>query len=169
MRISSFLRRFATAGLAFGISCLCFGQKPPGTTPEVFAPGVVSRDGIQMKLTMSADGTEILYTERDPATNAVSFIMRHREGDSWSEPVVLPYAREYMDLEPSLSPHGKKILFVSNRPAGESRGIFRISGWPRIRGMPGGAPSTWVLPSSPMIRPTSKPIQRSARTAGYIS
>lgn len=95
---------------------LSLGQKQPGMTPEIFAPGEISRDGIQMKLTMSADGSEILYTERDPATNAVSFIIRRRAGDSWSEPIVLPYSREYMDIEPSLSPDGKKILFVSNRP-----------------------------------------------------
>ena len=36
----------------------CLGQGPPGMAPEIFAPGVVSRDGIQMKLTMSADGAE---------------------------------------------------------------------------------------------------------------
>jgi len=91
-------------------------QKPPGLKAEVFAPGVVSKDGIQMKLTMSADGSQILYTERDPATNVASFIVRRRAGDSWGEPLVLPYSREYVDIEPSLSPDGKKILFVSNRP-----------------------------------------------------
>jgi len=107
------------------------GQKPPGMTPEIFAPGVVSRDGIQMKLTMTADGSEILYTERDPATNAASFIIRRRAGDSWSEPLVLPYSREYVDIEPSLSPDGKKILFVSNRPA---------SG----QGEPGKMPDIWM-------------------------
>lgn len=107
------------------------GQKPPGATPEVFALGVVSRDGIQMKLTMSADGAEILYTERDPATNAVSFISRHKAGDSWGEPIVLPFAREYMDIEPGLSPDGRKILFVSNRPAGGG-------------GEPGKFPDIWL-------------------------
>ncbi len=93
------------------------GQKPPGLTPKIYAPGVVSRDGIQMKLTMTTEGSEILYTERDPATNSASFIIRRRAGGTWSEPVILPYSREYMDIEPSLSPDGKKILFVSNRPA----------------------------------------------------
>jgi len=107
------------------------GQRPPGMTPEVFAPGVVSRDGIQMKLTMTANGSEILYTERDPATNAASFILRSRVGDSWSEPVALPYSKVYMDIEPSLSPDGMKILFVSNRPA---------SG----EGEPGKIPDIWM-------------------------
>ncbi len=111
------------------------GQKPPGLTPEMFAPGVVSRDGIQMKLTMTADGSEILYTERDPATNAASFIIRRRTGDTWGEPVILPYSREYMDIEPSLSPDGRKILFVSNRPA---------SG----QGEPGKMPDIWLAEKS---------------------
>ncbi len=71
----------------------CLGQKPPGMTPEIFAPGVVSRDGIQMKLTMSADGSNILYTERDPATNAASFIIRSRAGESWGETKAIPELR----------------------------------------------------------------------------
>ena len=107
------------------------GQKPPGMTPEVFAPGVVSRDGIQVKLTMSADGSQILYTERDPATTAVSFIIRHRKGDSWSEPVVLPLAQDYMDLEPSLCPDGKTIFFTSIRP-------------PSGKGEPEKLPDIWM-------------------------
>ena len=84
--------------------------------PEIFAPGVISKDGIQTKLTMSADGSQILYCERDPATNAMTFISWHRAGDSWGEPVVLPFSREYMNMEPSLSADGTKVVFVSNRP-----------------------------------------------------
>jgi Tol biopolymer transport system component len=94
------------------------GQEFAGMTAEIFAPGVVSRGKMQMKLTMSADGSEILYTERDPSTNAMTFISQHREGSSWSEPVVLPYGREYTEIEPSLCPDGKSIVFTSNRPSG---------------------------------------------------
>lgn len=98
------------------LSSPSFGQKPSGMMPEVFAPGVVSRDGIQTKLTMSADGSIILYTERDPSTNSMTFILHHREGDSWSDSAVLPFSRQYMNFEPSLSPDGNSIVFVSNRP-----------------------------------------------------
>jgi hypothetical protein len=98
---------------------------------EIFAPGVVSREGIQAKLTMSADGSEILYSERNPETKAVTFLSRHRQGDSWGDAIALPYGREYMEIEPSLSPDGRKILFVSDRP-------------PDGSGQPGRAPDIWM-------------------------
>ena len=37
------------------------GQKLPGMTPEIFAPGIVSRDGIQSKLLITPDGSEIIF------------------------------------------------------------------------------------------------------------
>jgi hypothetical protein len=99
---------------AFGVPAA--GQKPPEMTPEIFAPGVVSGEGIQTKLTISADGSTLLYAERDPATNAMIFILRRRAGNSWSDRVVLPFSREFMNMEPSLAPDGDRIVFVSNRP-----------------------------------------------------
>ena len=41
------------------------GQKPPGLTPEVFAPGIVSKDGDQGRLFFAGDGSEIIYWEGD--------------------------------------------------------------------------------------------------------
>ena len=51
--------------------------------------------------------------------------------------------REYMDIEPSLSPDGTKIVFVSNRPeAGKaSRKKCPISGWPKNPEINGEIPS----------------------------
>ncbi len=38
------------------------GQKPPGMTPEVFAPGIIATDGeAQNCLTISPDGQEIYW------------------------------------------------------------------------------------------------------------
>ena len=133
---------------------LNLGRKPLGATPEVFALGVVSRDGIQMKLTMSADGAEILYTERDPATNAVSFISRHKAGDSWGEPIVLPFAREYMDIEPGLSPDGRTLLMHSRREGGFGNWDLYVSfkdesgGWSEFKNL-GPAVNTDKPESSP--------------------
>ena len=42
------------------------GQKPPGMTPEVFAPGIISKAGFHLhsSLAFSQDGREVYFTRR---------------------------------------------------------------------------------------------------------
>jgi len=98
----------------------CLGQKPPGKTPEVFAPGVVSKEGDQGRLFVSPDGLEILYWERDPSNGKMAIISLRSAGGAWSGPSVLPFSLEYINNEPCLSSDGRKLFFVSNRPRGDS-------------------------------------------------
>jgi Tol biopolymer transport system component len=99
------------------------GQKPPGTTPEIFAPGIVSKEGDQGRLFIAPDGSEIIYWEREPVNGKMRIISIRNAGGVWSEPAVLPFSEEYMNMEPCLSPDGKKMFFVSNRPlSGQGEG-----------------------------------------------
>ncbi len=91
------------------------GQKPPGMTPEVFAPGLVSKDGDQGRLFIAPDGSEIIYWERD-AGGRMRILSVVEKGGTWSAPEALPFSEEYVNNEPCLSPDGKKLFFVSNRP-----------------------------------------------------
>ena len=91
------------------------GQKPPGMTPEVFAPGIVSQKGHQAKLFFTADGLEAVYDNRDPA-NKNHFIWMRSNRKVWSEPVIISFSTEYINNEPFMSPDGKRMFFVSNRP-----------------------------------------------------
>ncbi len=93
-----------------------FGQKPPGMTPEVFAPGIVSKEGHQAKLFFTPDGSEAIYDERDPASNKNHFVWVRSVRGVWSERVIIPFSTEHINNEPCLSPDGKKLFFVSNRP-----------------------------------------------------
>jgi Tol biopolymer transport system component len=92
------------------------GQKPPGLTPEVFAPGIVSKEGDQARLFIGPDGSEIIYWERDPVGGKMRILSILRKGGLWSAPKALPFSEEYANNEPCLSPDGKKLFFVSNRP-----------------------------------------------------
>ena len=97
------------------------GQKTPGNTPEIFAPGIVSKDGIQSKLLLSPDGSEIIFMNlsfagNNPAGRKSSFMSIRKEKDDWGTPVEIPFSLEYMNDEPALSPDGQKLFFVSNRP-----------------------------------------------------
>jgi hypothetical protein len=93
------------------------GQKPPGLTPEVFAPGIVSKEGHQAKLFFNPDGSEAIYDERDPVSNRNRLIWVRSVRGVWSEPAVIPFSMEFINNEPCLAPDGKKLFFVSNRPA----------------------------------------------------
>ncbi|MBN2409938.1 MAG: PD40 domain-containing protein [Candidatus Aminicenantes bacterium] len=92
------------------------GQKPPGMTPEIFAPGLVSKEGDQAKLNISPDLSEIIYWERKPPDNLNTIVRIVREGEQWTAPESLPFSKDYINNEPSLSPDGNTLFFVSNRP-----------------------------------------------------
>jgi len=83
------------------------GQKPPGMTPEPFAPAIVKSG--HSSLTISNDGKEIYW-----AAEGIYFT-KHENG-RWTKPEVLPFTREEDGDGPKLSPDDQKLYFNSNRP-----------------------------------------------------
>jgi hypothetical protein len=97
------------------------GQKPPGMTPEIFAPGIISKDGVQSKLLVVPDGKEIIFknmimTGNSPSDRKSSFVSIKMIDGVWGLPSEIPFSTQYVNDEPALSPDGKKLFFVSNRP-----------------------------------------------------
>jgi hypothetical protein len=91
------------------------GQKPPGMTPEVFAPGIVSTGLYTRDMTISKDGHEIYFcvTDGGLSTIFVTKVMDNR----WTEPVIAPFSgKGFLDFEPHISPDGDHFFFLSNRP-----------------------------------------------------
>lgn len=95
------------------------GQKPPGLTPEIFAAGIVSRDGDQGRLFIAGDGSEIIYWEREPG-GGMRIISILRKNGVWSAPEALPFSEKYINNEPCLAPDGERLFFVSNRPRADT-------------------------------------------------
>jgi hypothetical protein len=91
------------------------GQNPPGTTPEVFAPGIVSTGLYTRDIAMSKEGNEIYFCISDVAATAIfeTKLVNNR----WTEPVIAPFSgKGFFDFEPHISPRGNKFFFLSNRP-----------------------------------------------------
>jgi hypothetical protein len=44
----------------------------------------------------------------------------HKVGDTWTEPVAAPFSGKWSDMEPALSPDGKYLIFISNRPVDDT-------------------------------------------------
>lgn len=94
------------------------GQKPPGISPEVFAPGIVSTEQREFNIIISPDGREI-YFSRTPAGSPTAIMVTRKDDGRWTEPRVVPFSGSHSDMDPSMSPDGKKIVFGSTRPSGK--------------------------------------------------
>jgi hypothetical protein len=54
------------------------------------------------------------------ATSNRVIYMSHRLGDTWTPPVPVPFTANYSDDDPFVSPDGRWLYFVSDRPADDS-------------------------------------------------
>lgn len=103
------------------------GQKSPGLEAELFAPGIVSTGLLTRDVAMTPDGKEI-YFSAAAANYLFSTILVTREiKGRWTAPEVMPQMNnpKIMNIEPCISPDGKKFFFLSNRPdtsRGETEG-----------------------------------------------
>lgn len=100
------------------------GQKPPGMTPEIFAPGKVSKEGAQSKLIVTPDGSEIIFKTmiitpeqgNSPASRIMYFESITQKNGIWDTSAILSFSRDFVNDEPNLSGDGNMLFFVSNRP-----------------------------------------------------
>jgi hypothetical protein len=94
------------------------GQKPPGTTAEVFAPGVVSTGMFTRDIAVTPDGKEIYFGVVIGQYTFSTIVVTKMVGDRWTEPEVAPFASNpaFKTVEPCISPDGTKFFFSSNRP-----------------------------------------------------
>lgn len=69
---------------------------------------------------LSADGKILIFTRCIPGDGCDLFICAKDNAGKWSNPVKLPAPvnSEYWESQPSLSPNGRTLYFVSNRPNG---------------------------------------------------
>lgn len=100
------------------------GQEPPGTTPALFAPGIVSTDdAVELNGVVSPDGREFFFTRMtfEPSGEQVFRMHRsvQRADGTWSPPEAVPV---YPDDAPSLavdmaySPDGGHLYFLGRHP-----------------------------------------------------
>lgn len=92
-----------------------FGQDPPGMRPEVFEPQIVSTGLDELNSVFSPDGREFYFCVRN-FLGSVSIFQMTMDGETWSQPQLLPFASRYGDIDVTMSPDGRKILFSSRRP-----------------------------------------------------
>lgn len=79
------------------------GQKPPGQTPEVFAPGMVSTELYELFSAFTPDMKEFYFVRYDEDDKA-SMIAYAYENNTWNKTIIGPRVGE-----PSISPDGQTM------------------------------------------------------------
>ena len=95
------------------------GQEPPGMTPEIFAPGLISLPGErELNAVYSPDRRTFMFTRAVDGVFKMFFSDRQDDG-TWQQPRMAPPSRTYpghADADMAFSPDGGWVYFISNRP-----------------------------------------------------
>jgi hypothetical protein len=95
------------------------GQAPPGTTPQIFAPGMVSApDSSEYSGTFSGDGNEYYFYRFSPNSQSEILFSRLANGE-WTTPAPLPLTAGYDAGEPHITLDNKRLYFMWGRPVPE--------------------------------------------------
>jgi Tol biopolymer transport system component len=85
--------------------------------PRLFAPGVISTGDIEFGPAFEPDGKTVYFAKGSPGIKRVAWIMVSRfQNGAWTKPEIAPFSGRYTDIDPTLSPDGKKLFFASTRP-----------------------------------------------------
>jgi Tol biopolymer transport system component len=92
------------------------GQKPPGLTPEIFAPGIISRPGYfeHSAAIFTPDGKEVYWSAKPNDQRYYKIYFMKMVDGIWSTPEIAAFckANEYYQ-QFTLSPDGKKLYYTN--------------------------------------------------------
>jgi hypothetical protein len=104
------------------------GQAPPGLTPELFAPGIVNTDAVELNSVFTPDGREFFFTrliegpdEQEGYPGKFRPILFHSiyEDGAWTKPRPLrlfPEAPHAWAADMAVSPDGQLLYFMGAHP-----------------------------------------------------
>ena len=94
---------------------LYLGQKPAGTTPEVFAPGIISTESHEFSCCFSPDGKEFYFTRRHPEINVTVVMVSKLVDGVWTKPDIAPFVKKSFSFEPWVTPDNLRLYFQSGK------------------------------------------------------
>ncbi|MFH1197145.1 MAG: hypothetical protein V1720_15720 [bacterium] len=94
------------------------GQNPPGSTPEVFAPGIVSTpDYLEIGCTWSPDGKEFYFVRQTDIGGLL--LCSSCEESGWTQPKEIEHFNKYPGYEPFITTDGTKFFYTRFIPPPE--------------------------------------------------
>lgn len=104
------------------------GQPPPGLSPRMFAPGIVSTERNELNAVFTPDGKEFYFAIRG-ASRGWTIMMTALENGRWSRPRPASFSGRWSDVDLFITADGRRLYFCSDRPLteqGDTRKDFDI-------------------------------------------
>lgn len=92
------------------------------STAEVFASGVISDEREQYRITFTPSGDTAYFAAGDgffPLTREATIYVSERIDGILQPPTIASFSGEYPDIDPFISPDGRRLYFSSIRPSSE--------------------------------------------------
>ena len=90
-------------------------QVPP--SPRLLGPGIVSTGDIEFAPALTPDGKTLYFCKGSPGMKrAMWIVVSHLENGRWTKPEIAPFSGRFNDIDPTISPDGKRMFFASTRP-----------------------------------------------------
>ncbi len=92
--------------------------------PILFAKGIISTEDDEFGATFTPDGNTCYFTLQSPSTitsNIMVICVSNFINGKWNQPEIASFSGKYKDFNPSVSPDGSKLFFISNRPVNEKK------------------------------------------------
>lgn len=99
-------------------------EKRPSSPPDIFSENIISTDADEFGSAFTADGNTIYFGKKSPSTLGSSVIVicySQFKNGQWETPQVAPFSGRYRDFNPSISPDGSKLFFISDRPGDDEK------------------------------------------------
>ncbi|WP_430390445.1 hypothetical protein [Dyella sp. 20L07] len=110
-------------------------------TPTVFAPGVISGPLHDSAPAFTPDGNTVYFSRSEGAHSTI--LVSHRKAGRWTTPTTASFSGQWSDMEPSMSPDGRFLVFVSNRP--QAADGKPLDGFFMGRHFPAGGGNLWMV------------------------
>ena len=106
---------------AVGLSAAASAQ---GTAhgAEIFGRGTVSTEAPEFAASFTPDGRHVFFNRASADRQRLTIMTATRATraapDAWSAPVVAPFSGTFRDVDPFVTPDGRRLYFSSDRPRG---------------------------------------------------
>jgi Tol biopolymer transport system component len=118
----------------------------PAPEARMLAPGIISTPGNEFSGAMTPDGANIYFSRSVPRSYMYAIFVSHKDRKGvWSRPQLAPFSGHGRDFDPVISPDGRHMVFISDRPTAKGKQKHDYDVW-KMERTPSGA---WSEPQHP--------------------